>query len=198
MKEPVAKMKLPASLKKVPNGKLDRKDLIKIKSGGSLYKTAAGPFNALYDAAKSQGYTLVTLGSYRTYESQLNLFEDRYSPTPTGRVPVVKRKFMKKTFYLKKGKSPSATPGTSNHGFGLAVDLGLAGPKGEVLSLRGNSKAFNWMCENAPKYGFYLGSKSIKMGKPNPEFEGWHWQYCMGDKTPPAIIQILQAMSNNG
>jgi LAS superfamily LD-carboxypeptidase LdcB len=105
----------------------------------------------------------------------------------TGRKPVVKRKFLGKTWFLKKGKSPSATPGTSNHGWALAIDVGLATKTGTIASLAGNAKAFAWMCQNAPRYGFYLAGPSKKLGKPNPEFEAWHWQYCLGDKIPPAL-----------
>lgn len=198
MSEPVGKVVLPKSLKNVPNGRVDKKDLVKIKSGGYMHKVAAGAFNALYDEAKKNGFVLKTIGQYRSYEDQLEMFNDRYSLQPTGRVPQVTRKFLKKKWFLKKGKSPSGVPGTSNHGFGLAVDLGLAGPNGKVLSLRGNGKAWSWMCANAPLYGFYLQGPSTKLGKPNPEFEAWHWQYCMGDKLPPAVVAILKAMSENG
>lgn len=51
-----------------------------------------------------------------------------------------------------------------------------------------DAKRYKWMCENAPKYGFYLqGAPTKADGKPNPEYEAWHWQYCIGDKEPEAF-----------
>lgn len=51
-----------------------------------------------------------------------------------------------------------------------------------------DAKRYAWMCENAPKYGFYLqGAPTKKDGTPNPEYEAWHWQFCLGDKKPPAL-----------
>lgn len=61
--------------------------------------------------------------------------------------------------------------------FGLAIDLNMQ-----------DAKRYKWMCENAPKYGFYLqGAPTKSDGKPNPEYEAWHWQYCIGDKEPEAF-----------
>jgi peptidoglycan hydrolase-like protein with peptidoglycan-binding domain len=45
------------------------------------------------------------------------------------------------------------------------------------------------MCENAPRFGFYLQGAPTKDGKPNPEYEAWHWQYCIGDKQPPYLSE---------
>lgn len=48
------------------------------------------------------------------------------------------------------------------------------------------------MCENAPRFGFYLQGAPTKDGKPNPEYEAWHWQYCLGDKQPPYLSESAQ------
>jgi peptidoglycan hydrolase-like protein with peptidoglycan-binding domain len=44
---------------------------------------------------------------------------------------------------------------------------------------------FEWMCANAPKYGFYLqtGDRNSK------NWEAWHWQYCLGDAKPDGSVQ---------
>jgi hypothetical protein len=35
------------------------------------------------------------------------------------------------------------------------------------------------LSHNAPKYGYYLqGKQKLPNGKPNPEYEAWHWQFC--------------------
>jgi len=45
------------------------------------------------------------------------------------------------------------------------------------------------MCANAPKFGFYLQGDNPK----SKEFEAWHWQYCLGDKTPDGTAVVVSA-----
>ncbi|TFH70032.1 M15 family metallopeptidase [Cellulomonas sp. HD19AZ1] len=60
-----------------------------------------------------------------------------------------------------------ATPGTSNHGLGVAVDLG-----GSVQSF--GTAQHQWMRENAPTYQWTLPEWARATGsKPEP----WHWEY---------------------
>jgi LAS superfamily LD-carboxypeptidase LdcB len=171
LKYPVARLVVPERLGKVANGKLPRRLLRKTKAGGTLYVTAAKAFDEMFDAAKADGITLVLLGNgYRSYEKQYQLFMDRYSLKNGGRVPQVTRWFDGRRYFLKKGKSPSATPGFSNHGYGLAVDINVNDPK-----------VFAWLDANAPKFGFYLQGKPTRPdGTRNPEYEGWHWQKVDG------------------
>jgi D-alanyl-D-alanine dipeptidase len=183
---PVEKMTLPKEIAKVGNGNLTNKMLVKVKCGGVMWTGAAEAFDAMYDAALAAGHKLRNIGDYRPFNGQLSMFMDRYDKKPTGRSPEITRTYEGKTWYLKKGKSPSGTPGTSNHGFGLAIDLAIDA-KGKIASI-GGTKAYDWMCENAPNYGFYLqGAPTRSDGKPNPEYEAWHWQYCLGDKKAPAL-----------
>lgn len=67
----------------------------------------------------------------------------------------------------------AATPGTSNHGEGLAVDLG-----GGINSF--GTSQHNWMLANAPAYGWVLPSWARQGGsKPEP----WHWEFVGGGKS---------------
>lgn len=170
---PVIPMRIPDALKKQENGKIPPRLLKKTLAGGELWSGAADAFNAMYKEAKKAGVVLKNIGDYRSFEAQEWLFYDRYSLKDQGRVPKVTRKYKNKTWFLKKGKSPAGVPGTSNHGLGLAIDLGIE-VDGKTASL--TPKALRWLCANAPKYGFYLQVSDPK----NPEFENWHWQYCNG------------------
>jgi D-alanyl-D-alanine carboxypeptidase len=61
----------------------------------------------------------------------------------------------------------AARPGTSEHGWGLAVDLACG-----VQSFRSAQHA--WMAQNAESYGWHLPSWARRGGaKPEP----WHWEY---------------------
>lgn len=63
--------------------------------------------------------------------------------------------------------SMCADPGTSNHGWGLAIDWG-----GGIN--RFGTPQHNWMVRNAPQYGWVLPGWAQQSGsKP----EAWHWEY---------------------
>lgn len=163
MVEPVRKPGLDATLRLYGNGKLPRTLLKKIHAGGELYGPAAWWANVMFEAAKKDGITLRSVSAgYRSYERQKELFLERYSKLPTLRRPKVTRVWEGRTWWLKKGKSPSASPGKSDHGWGLAQDFDVR-----------DRAVYRWLCANGPKYGFYMESPST-----SPNFEAWHWAYC--------------------
>jgi LAS superfamily LD-carboxypeptidase LdcB len=163
MVEPVRKPGLDATLRLYGNGKLPRTLLKKIHAGGELYGPAAWWANVMFEAAKKDGIRLRSVsGGYRSYERQKQLFLERYSKLPTLRRPKVTRVWEGRTWWLKKGESPSASPGKSNHGWGLAQDFDVR-----------DRAVYRWLCANGPKYGFYMESPST-----SPNFEAWHWAYC--------------------
>ena len=189
MNYPFIKLTVPTALKQYKNGQLPASVLAKVKTGGQMYAPVAEQFNKMYDAALAAGFKLKNVGDYRSFEGQLNMFMDRYVTTDTG--TGVKRQYDGKTWYLKKGKAPSAAPDPtglkgSNHGWGLAIDLGYD-VNGKLTSMGG--KCFEWMCANAPKYGFYLQGSDPK----SKEFEAWHWQYALGDASPDGSVQAAPA-----
>lgn len=197
---PYIPLQKPSALAGHKNGQLPANMLASIKTGGQMYTPVAAEFNKMYDAALAAGHKLRDVGDYRSFESQVRLFLDRYSTTDLGRVPQVRRTYEGKYWYLKPGKAPAATPDPegvkgSNHGWGLAVDLAYE----ENGQLRGMGGAcFAWLCENAPKYGFYL-----QTGDRNSKYwEAWHWQYCLGDAKPdpnnqPKVENLPAAQQGN-
>jgi LAS superfamily LD-carboxypeptidase LdcB len=110
------------------------------------------------------------------------MFNERYAASPTGRTPQVTRTYKGKTWYLKKGVAPAGTPGTSNHGWGLAIDVANASGK-RLDWLLGDGFATS----NALKFGF---SWEVKDGA---NAEAWHIRYVCGDKLPQAVIDAVKA-----
>lgn len=191
MSLPFIKLVVPTALKQYKNGQLAESVLAPIKTGGKMYAPVAAEFNKMYDAALAAGFKLKNVGDYRSFQGQLTMFMDRYVTTDTG--TGVTRQYEGKTWWLKKGKAPSAAPDPtglkgSNHGWGLAIDLGYD-QGGKTASFGVNVPAFQWMCENAPKYGFYLQGDNPA----SKEFEAWHWQYCLGDAAPNGAVQAAPA-----
>jgi peptidoglycan hydrolase-like protein with peptidoglycan-binding domain len=186
---PFIKLVVPTALKPYKNGQLPANLLAKVKTGGQMYAPVAAEFNKMYDAALAAGFKLKNVGDYRSFQGQLSMFMDRYVTTDTG--TGVTRQYEGKTWWLKKGKAPSAAPDPtglkgSNHGWGLAIDLGYD-VNGKLTSMGG--ACFDWMCANAPKYGFYLQGNN----RASKEFEAWHWQYALGDASPNGSVQAAPA-----
>ena len=64
----------------------------------------------------------------------------------------------------------AATPGTSNHGWGLAIDL--------CSSETNSSAVMTWLNDNGPTYG-WENPPWAKRGGSGPH-EPWHWEYVPG------------------
>ena len=71
----------------------------------------------------------------------------------------------------------AALPGTSNHGWGLAVDLG-----GGVESY--GSQQYAWLTSHAAEYGWHHPAYMNQDG-PGPH-EPWHWEFGTTDHHPSA------------
>lgn len=98
--------------------------------------------NAAYRA--DFGRDLVVNGGYRTYAEQVQVREAK--------------------------GDLAATPGRSNHGRGLAVDLSGFGAVGQF-----NDPDYLWMVENGPQFG-WKHPPSMGPGGSGP-LEPWHWEY---------------------
>ena len=174
---------MPTNLAGVTNGKLPANLLRNIKApNGQLHPLAATAWNALQLAAYFDGIELKHVGAYRPYERQIALFRERYTSKPTGRTPQVTRTYQGATWYLKKGMAPAGTPGTSNHGWGLAIDISNCSGK-RLEWLLGDGFATS----NALKFGF---TWEVKDGA---NAEAWHIRYVCGDKLPQAVLDAVAA-----
>jgi predicted chitinase len=141
------------SVYEAANGRLDSSDLAPIpdatgkSTGHKLNPQAAKAYEEMVAAAKAEGVEWGITDSYRPYEVQDRIFDwDKYNATGLRR---------------KKGTGvPAAYPGTSNHGWGSAVDL----------KVRYGDSAHTWLTNNAAKFGF---SNPFS----NPRTEPWHWEH---------------------
>lgn len=126
---------VPAGLAGFENGRIPADALSPVGSTGhKLWQPAAQQLERLLGDAAAQGVDIGITDSYRTYDTQVDL---------------VRRKGL----YSQGGLA--ARPGTSDHGWGLAVDLDL------------DAKAQAWMRANAGRYGF---------AESTPR-EPWHWSF---------------------
>ena len=164
---PIKKIVLPSNLVGVPAGKLPSTMLLKVAGGGFLHPKAAKAWNALVAKAAADGIELKPTSAgdlYRSYDVQKRGFLTRYQLEPIEGAGT--RKFEGKVWYLKKGNAPLASPGTSNHNLGLAVDV--ANASGKVLE---------WMKANIEAYGFSWELQE----------EAWHIRLVCGDNLPAVV-----------
>lgn len=91
---------------------------------------------------------------------------------------------------LKKRKPRLAgKPGTSNHGWGLALDLVVGGF---------GSDTYKWLMANGPKFG-WVNPKWAQKGGSKPE--PWHWEYVGGGSgaaSPTAVDAAAGTSSATG
>ncbi len=129
-----------------PNGLIPPSALCEIGvSGHRLRCDAAAAWRAMAAAfAADMGGRLCITDSYRTYAGQVRLY---------GQKPAL-----------------AAVPGTSNHGWGLAVDL-----CGGIESF--GTPAYRWMTANAGRFG-WVHPQWADPG--NGREEPWHWEYGGG------------------
>ena len=129
-------------------------------------REAVVAFKNMYEAAKKEGLGLVINSSYRSYQDQENIcntFKDLYGE---GYV----------TKYV-------ALPGFSEHQTGLAFDIGSTSSK-----IFAESKEYEWMKENAYKYGFILRFTRSNAYITGFRSEPWHYRY-VGKKIAKYIYE---------
>lgn len=178
---PIRPMQRPSILSGQVNGKLDVSVLQRTPGIGNtpdviLCKTAARCWRALAFNADIAGHTLAIShapNAYRPYFIQERIFLQRYTTIPNGDRP---RTWQGKKWYKKPGVAAAAVPGTSNHGWGLAIDLGEYTPEG-VHSL--DQATLEYLVSTAHIYGWSWELES----------EPWHVRCVVGDFIPPAVLR---------
>jgi LAS superfamily LD-carboxypeptidase LdcB len=183
---PVLPVVMPADIAKAENGKLPDGVLKPLKGfpTGRLHRMAATAFNAMQLAAffdKIELRPVSPTDTYRPFEVQDRIFYQRYTDQNNG--AKVTRQHAGKTWYLLPGKAPCSSPGKSNHGWGLAVDIAnCSGSRLDWLLGGGGLAA------NALKFGF---SWETTPGKPG--HEDWHIRLVTGDKPTQAVLDMVKA-----
>ena len=127
------------------------------RSGMKLVNVAKDAYVEMAKAAEKQKLKLVVTSSYRDYEYQEDIY-NRYV----------------KSDGKEAADTYSGRPGFSEHQTGLAVDL-YNGKK--LYTEFENTKEFDWMQDNAYKYGFILRFPKDKDNITGYQYESWHYRY---------------------
>lgn len=191
MTYPVAQVVMPTDLKSAKNGQLPAQIMRSVKPNEQwqMHHLAARAWEALRAAAWRDGIQLSVSGNpYRSYDQQSSLFNQRYTKTYSAGINTLddQRTWNGVKYYKRLGVAAVATPGTSNHGWGLAVDTAIDADgdlEFEWPPKSLHSGALNWLLTNASKYGFSWEIQS----------EPWHIRYVTGDTLPAAVMAYESA-----
>lgn len=125
----------------------------------------------MYKAAKKEGLELVVNSAYRSYETQVaiyNDFETRYGGQYASE-------------YV-------AAPGASEHQTGLGLDLtSQSVVEGKKITF-GDTEEYRWVVENCYKYGFIIRFEDGTDGITGIAHEPWHLRY-VGEEVAKEIVK---------
>ena len=122
-------------MKDYDNGHIPQSVMTPLGGGHYARPDVAKAFKAMRRSMKRDGLTLSITDSYRSYDEQVAL------------------KAQKPTL--------AATPGKSNHGWGIAFDINVNDPR-----------VYKWLKNNGKRFGF----------EQPMSYEPWHWEYHGGFK----------------
>ena len=138
------------------------KDLVRLDNTYSskeiyLRKKAKDSFDKMVKDAKDKNLTLIAVSGYRSYNYQKTLFNN----------------YVKEKGY-EYANMCCAKAGHSEHQTGLAVDIADSSLDYDNFNL---TKEFNWVKNNAYKYGFILRYPKDKIAITGYKYEPWHYRY---------------------
>ena len=126
-------------------------------SNMKLVNIAKDAYEEMAKDASKEKRKLVVMSAYRDYNYQVNLY-NRYA----------------KKDGKDKADTYSGRPGFSEHQTGLAIDI----YNGKTVYTKfEETKEFEWMKENAYKYGYILRFPKGKELETGYQYESWHYRY---------------------
>ena len=133
-------------------------------SNGQMVDSRIYPYlQEMFDAARTEGVYPVVREGYRTAEEQQEILDDKIQNYINQGYSQVKAERTVKEWV--------ALPGTSEHQLGIAVDINADKSKCS------NEDVYEWLAENAYKYGFVLRYLPGKQKITGTSYEPWHYRY---------------------
>jgi len=153
----------------VPNDLIDVVNTRADRSKARMREYAAKALEALYIEMYANGYNDVTVTSaYRSYQDQKNIHNSyiarELEEHPGWTWDQAKAEVL----------TYSAEPGTSEHQSGLCIDMHNLASADKSFA---RQEAYEWLKNNAHKFGFILRFPEGKTEITKIDFEPWHYRY---------------------
>lgn len=137
--------------------------LLTLSNGQQIDERIYPPLQRMFDDMRRQGVYPTVVSGYRSYDEQRAILEDKYL--------AYKAEGHSKSRSKELAMEWVALPGTSEHQLGIAVDIN------PDYSVSDGEGVYDWLRDNAYKYGFikrYPEDKTEITGIIN---EPWHYRY---------------------
>ncbi|MCT4661255.1 MAG: D-alanyl-D-alanine carboxypeptidase family protein [Tissierellales bacterium] len=125
-----------------------------------MRKEASEALEGLFKKASEEGITLIARSGYRSYKTQVQLFN----------------RYVKNHGYDEAVKF-SAKPGQSEHQTGLAMDITADSVKRQLKYSFGDTVEGIWTADNCHKFGFIVRYPKDKTDITGYNYEPWHLRY---------------------
>lgn len=137
--------------------------LSELSSGQKVDSRIYNELQCMFEDAEKDGVYMVVVSGYRTPEKQREIMRNKiFSYTSEGYSYSEAQRLSKKWV---------AEEGTSEHQLGLAVDINQDPAKCSA------DKVYDWLNENAARYGFVKRYPSDKVEITKISNEPWHYRY---------------------
>lgn len=138
---------------------------------GQLRYEAATALENMYQDGLKEGYSIAIKSSYRSYDTQQTIYNEYFA-----------------MYDADYAASLVSIPGSSEHQCGLSVDLTSQSVMDGSYGTFGETPDYNWVEQNAYKYGFILRFPENQGSKTGATNEPWHFRY-VGKKAAKEIYE---------
>ena len=142
-----------------PNDLMEIPEEYASEAGMKSSRIAFNAFREMSNAASKDGLGIIINSAYRSYQDQVDLSE-----------------YYKKWYGQSYVDKYVAKPGFSEHQTGLAYDVGS-----KSVNVFANSREYQWMKDNAYKYGFIERFTKRYENITGFRMEAWHYRYVGKD-----------------
>lgn len=136
-----------------------------------LRKEAANSLEKMFKAANSEGLRLYASSGYRSYDRQQGVFLAEVNKSGEA-----------------KAVQAVASPGTSEHQTGLAMDITSESVQYLLVQEFENTPEGKWLKDNAHRFGYILRYQKGKEDITGYQFEPWHFRY-VGEEAAKIIYE---------
>ena len=138
-------------------------ELTELSNGEKVDSRIYPELQEMFNDARAQGYGLFVREGYRTQEEQQQLMDEK--------IEAYENEGKSKSEAKKLAEQWVAIPGTSEHQLGIAVDINAD------ITKSSSDDVYNWLAENAHRYGFIKRYPSNKTDITGVINEPWHYRY---------------------
>ena len=138
-------------------------DLVDLSNGSQIDRRCYDALQEMMDACRDAGYEPLICSAYRTQETQQELFDKK--------VAAFEAEGKSHDQAVQEAGTVVAVPGTSEHQLGLALDINADKSRCD------NDTIYQWLSQNAYRYGFILRYPEGKEDITGIDYEPWHYRY---------------------